>query len=187
MSTKRLFVAIEMPEQVQQEIETIQRHLRAQSLFYGKFIRPDQVHLTLKFIGEVADKNIHNIEQSLKSVTFKKIVCQLGSLDVFERRGFINIIFINLFCTELAQLAHDIEQALVEWVEPEKRDFVSHMTIARVKKVVDKEELLKTVGSFEVPSMTFDVDSFVLMESELTPEGPVYQGIQRYNCLAQTA
>ena len=92
----RLFVAVDMPAAVVQEIARAQDIIKREALFEGKFVDPQQVHLTLKFIGEVSTKQIPSIEKALDKVKDKTMEAQLGSLDVFAAGNRIKIIFYHL-------------------------------------------------------------------------------------------
>ncbi len=180
MQTVRLFVAIEMPGQVIQEAIKIQNKLGERALFKGKFTSPEQLHITLKFIGAVPEGQVEVITNALKTISLAKQEALLGELDVFTRGRFISIILLHVICPELVRLAGKLNEVLVPWCQPENRPFVSHLTIARVKHVEDQQTLLQFINSYTVESLPFTIDAFVLKQSELTPEGPVYTDIMRY-------
>ncbi len=172
----RLFVAIDMPTVVVQEIARVEDIIKQEALFEGKFVDPQQVHLTVKFIGEVPTKQIPAIEKALAKVKDKTMEAQLGSLDVFAAGNRIKIIFLSLICPELADFAQKVEQALLPWCPAEKRSFVTHTTIARVKRIENenKERLLGLLRKLSVKPLQFTIDSFVLKESELSERGAIY-------------
>ena len=107
---------------------------------------------------------------------------QLGSLDVFVVGNHIKIIFLSLVCPELADLAQKIEQVLLPWSPVEKRSFVTHATIARIKWLENenKERLLGLLRKLSIKPLQFTIDSFVLKESELSKKGPIYIDKARY-------
>lgn len=179
---KRLFVAVDMPAAVVQEIARVQDIIKREALFEGKFVDPQQVHLTVKFIGEVPTKQIPSIEKALAKVKGKTMEAQLGSLDVFVAGNRIKIIFLSLICPELADLAQKVEQALLPWCPAEKRSFVTHATIARIKWLENenKKRLLGLLRKLSVKAIQFTIDSFVLKESELSERGPIYIDKARY-------
>ena len=177
----RLFVAVDMPEVVQKEIERIKRVFQKQELFEGRFTKPDQVHITLKFIGKIATNQIEKIDTVLKTIYAHKITAQVGSVDVFTVGNRIKILYLNLLCPELAMLAEKVKSVLLPWCEKEHRSFVSHATIARIKRVENKQRLLDFVRNFSVtPIDEFVIDSFVLKQSVLLPQGPEYTTLETY-------
>lgn len=176
----RLFVAVDMPPEVVDEIKRFQKELSKQKLFEGRFTQEHQMHITLTFIGEVAAQQQSQIMQALRTIEFKKMKARLGSVDVFTKGRFVKIIFMHLVCPELSQLAQKIILVLSPWVEPEERDFVSHLTVARVKKVANVETLLEAIDKLDVAHITFEIDSFILKQSVLSPSGPEYTDIATY-------
>lgn len=180
---KRLFVAVEMPQTVVNELKHIQSQLKKQALFSGTFVNPEHTHITVKFIGDVALDQLEAIKNILTTVQCKPMHAQLGSLDVFQKGEFVKIIFLQIVCPELASLAEQIEAVLEPWVAKEERAFVNHLTIARVKQVPDVPKLLDFLHHMKVEPLSFVFDSFVLKESELTPQGPVYTDVKRYTLL----
>ena len=176
----RLFVAVDMPDQVKQEVARIRQILQEQDVFEGRFVGPEQVHITMKFIGEVEPEVITQIDTALQTIEAKKGEAHLGALDVFSKGAHIKIIFLNIVCPELAALAEQVDNMLVPWAKKEDRPFVSHLTLARVKRVADRQKLLQALHTIQVTPLTFTIDSFVLKKSELKPEGPVYTDVARY-------
>jgi len=176
----RLFVAVDMPDEVVQEIARIQDIIKQEALLEGKFVDPQQVHVTLKFIGRVSTEQVPLIEKALSAIKGEAMEAQLSSLDVFTAGNRIKIILLQIICPRLGYLAQKIEQALLQWCQAEKRPFVSHATIARIKRLENKERLLSLLRKLSVKPMQFTIDSFVLKESELSAKGPAYIDKVRY-------
>jgi len=170
----RLFVAVDMPDEVIQEIARVQNIIKQEALFEGKFVDPEQVHITLKFIGEVSTEQVPLIEKALLAIKDEAMEAQLSSLDVFAAGNHIKIIFLQIICPRLGYLAQKIEQTLLQWCEVEKRSFVNHATIARIKWLKNKERLISLLRKLSVEPIQFTIDSFVLKESEFFAKGPVY-------------
>jgi len=169
-----------MPEEVVQEIARVQDIIKQEALFEGKFVDPQQVHITLKFIGEVPTEQVPLIEKALLAIKGEAMKAQLSAFDVFTAGGCIKIIFLQIICPRLGHLTQKIEQALLEWSKTEKRSFVSHATIARIKRLEKKERLLGLLEKLSIKPIQFTIDSFVLKESELSAKGPVYIDKVRY-------
>jgi len=177
---KRLFVAVELPQEIKDELASICAFFAKKELFVGRCTRPANLHLTLKFIGAVNKNVVPKINEALQAISFNVCQAKLGSLDVLPSRRMIKILFAHLNCPPLGILAKQIETVLADFVAPETRDFKNHVTIARIKSVQDKEKLLQEVDRFAVPALSFAIEEFVLKESELAPEGPIYKDVQRY-------
>ncbi len=180
INQKRLFVAIPLPQPVRDELARIQNKLKQSDLCEGRYTNAAQAHLTLVFVGPVDAEEVDPIKQALATVSFPALATELGSIDVFKKRGEVRIIYLDIICQELATLANLVADTLSPWVAPEERPFVSHTTIMRVKKVQDTEKLISLIKGISVEPHEFSIDSFVLMESELGPEGPIYHELERY-------
>jgi len=176
----RLFVAIEFPQQVCKKLTSICNYVAQKEPFLGRCTRPENIHLTLKFIGKVAENVVPEIDAALKTISFQSCFARLGPLDVLPTRKKIRILFVHLLCPELAQLAQRIEDVLADRFEPEARLFKSHVTLARIKSIDNKKEFLREIDEFAVLPMQWSIDSFVLKRSVLTQEGPIYTTIARY-------
>ncbi len=101
----------------------------------------------------------------------------------FKKQGISRILFVNIISPHLASLATLIQETMKLWIKKEERPLVGHATILRVKKVHDQEQLTQLLQSTHVEPQTFTINSFVLMESELTPDGPQYTELIRYQLL----
>jgi 2'-5' RNA ligase len=178
--TLRLFIAVEMPPEIVHEVKRIQEYFKQKNLFKGTYAHIDGAHITLKFLGDVNQSAVEKINQALKTITYARMHAQLSNLDVFTAGSHIKIIFVAVICPELAELAKKIDDALLPWFEPEKRQFHSHITIARVKSVEDREKLLHEVNNFHVNKLECTIDNFVLKKSVLNSAGPSYTDVANY-------
>lgn len=172
----RAFIALDLPLEFRREIKRVQDLLKKNNLFTGKFTEGENLHLTLKFLGEIEDKKLEGVKKKLKDVRFEEFDARLGDVGVFSKK-FIKIIWVELLGAE--KLQREIDDKLKDLFEPEAR-FMSHITVARVKKVGDKKALLKYLEGVRLPKLKFRVESFCLMKSELFPEGPVYDELGKY-------
>ena len=168
---KRIFISIELPEIVKRKIKIIQDKI---PLFIGKKTEIENLHLTLKFLGEIDEEKIEIIKKKLSEVEFGKINLEIEELGVFSE-SFVKIIWIHLGGCE--ELQKKIDDSLEGIFEKEKR-FMSHITIARLKNVRDKKEFLEKLRKIKFGRINLVVDSFYLMESILKSKGPEYNIIK---------
>lgn len=175
----RLFIAIDMPSLVLTQAEQIQQHLKSLHLFKGPYTKLNGLHITLKFLGNVADADLSVVQNALRSVTFPPMHAKLGAVDSFSSGPRIKVVYLHLICPELAELAQVMDDLLPTYPK-EERDFNGHLTLARVKGVDDREKLLHAINAIGVPPLEFTISSFVLKKSELSPEGPIYTDVEEY-------
>jgi len=167
----RTFISIEFPEEIKKEISKIQNQLPE---FKGKKTEFENLHLTLKFLGEVDEGKIEKIKQELSEIKTKQFDSEINSIGIFSDR----IIWLGIKnCDELQK---EIDERLEDLFEKEKR-FMGHLTIARVKSARDKKKFREDVKKIKVPKIKFVVKNFNLEESVLTEEKPIYEDIEVYN------
>ena len=99
----------------------------------------------------------------------------MEGIGVFSQE-IIKIVWVKITTIPLQQL---IDNCLNDIFKPEHR-FMGHVTIARVKKLKDKDKFLKLINSTNINMITFIVREFYLKESILTKEGPIYKVIRKY-------
>ncbi len=170
---KRIFVAVDIPEDIQNKVIEVQKMLPE---LKGKMTYKHNLHLTLKFLGEQPIEMINKIKTQLKTVNFQEINAKIDEVGVFSE-DFIRIVWLRVKnCDELQK---KIDESLSYRFKKEYR-FMGHLTIARVKKVNDKNLFLNRLSQIKLPEIIFSVDNFRLKESVLTPEGPIYKTIKEY-------
>lgn len=174
MNKMRTFVSIDVPENIQKEIKKIQEKLPR---FEGKFTEIENLHLTLKFIGEIDEVNLIEIKRRLKEIKYKKFEAKISEIGVFSP-SYIKIVWIKLDnCYDIQRI---IDAKLDGILKKEDR-FMGHITIARVKSIKNKKYFLGELKKIEVSAgLKFKVKSFELKKSELTPEGPIHEIIEEY-------
>ena len=168
----RVFIAIEVPEDVKNYLEKMQQQLPK-----GKLRLVKSFHLTLKFLGEITPDKVERIKQLLGNVKFEKFAAETSSMGIFPSENYIRVIWIGLEPEELIlQLQRQVENALADEFKKE-RGFKTHLTLARVKYVDDKKEFAQELKKIKTERVKFIVESFKLKKSTLTGEGPVYEDL----------
>lgn len=166
----RTFISIDIPEKIKKEIVKIQSSLPE---FIGKKTEFENLHLTLKFLGEVDEKKIGEIKKRLKKIKLNSFEAEISSIGMFSDR----IIWIGIRnCVELQK---EIDEKFQDLFEKEKR-FMGHLTIARIKEIKDKKKFREEVKKIKIPEMKFIVENFNLKKSKLGRLGPIYEDIEVY-------
>lgn len=171
----RIFISIKIPEEVKKEIVKIQDNLPE---FVGKKTEIENLHLTLKFLGEIHEEKVKKVKESLEEIDFEKFETEISEIGVFSEK-FIRIIWLSLSgCDELQGV---VDEALVEEGFDKEQRFMGHLTIGRVKNIKDKKKFFEDLKKIEFENLKFKVDKFYLMESVLKPQGPDYRIIEEFN------
>ena len=183
----RLFVALDLPNAVRQSLGELIARLKVE--YSGaKWARPESMHVTLKFIGEVDAKKLDPIRLALASVHSPQPVdMHFRNMGFFPGERRPRVLWCGVEASaNLAELAVSIARALVPLGVPaESREFVPHLTMARFqtdrKSGRDLEKLVRATG--ELKSYDFGgarETEFHLIESKLKPSGAEYRRQQTY-------
>lgn len=174
----RAFVCFTLSDEAIKEIARVQEIL-GHKMFTGKMTELENLHLTLKFLGEMDDSILEKVKERLKEIKFKSFEVKLGMTGTFSRRGNPSIVWIKVNGEEIWSLQKKIDESLKELFKAEER-FMSHLTIARVKYVNDKMDFINYAKNIHVKEIKFNINSFKLMSSDLRDAGPVYTLIEEY-------
>ena len=182
--TIRSFVAIELPEHVISMLRGVQDDLR-RNKFRIKWVQPDNIHLTLKFLGNVDSNDIDGITAAM-SVAIQGCgpitLCAKG-VGVFPGLKRARVIWIGLGgqVQRLSEMQGKLEKNLAEiGFSEENRSFKAHLTIGRFKSSVNPKVIGPILQKYSaIQSEEFILNQIVLFKSDLTPSGPVYSVLQR--------
>ena len=173
----RLFIAIEIPEDIKEYISKIQEEIDTTKNKI-RFVNKAQTHLTLKFLGEVQPDKVEHIKEDLKKIKFEKFSAYLDSVGVFPSESYIRVIWIGLKPEEpVLELQKTIDENLRKSFKKEK-NFKPHLTLARVKYIDDKENFINKLKKIKIENKKIDVNNLKLVKSILTPKGPVYEDLE---------
>lgn len=175
----RLFIAIDMPAEVIALTHELQNHFKELDLFEGRYTNPDSMHITLKFLGDVDDGNVSELADRLKTMQFSPQPAYTGQLGLFSSHERSKILFLHIVCPALVELVLALDLLLPEFPQ-EKRELINHVTLARIKSVHEKERLIETVETYQVPRIDFEIKELVLKRSELTAQGPIYTDVAMF-------
>ena len=185
--TVRSFVAIELPEQAKSFLTEISANLRRIDADV-KWVKPESIHLTLKFLGEIHRDTIPSIERDLGPalLEFTPFRIQIIGLGAFPNLKRPRVIWAGLQDTSgtLAPLAARVEEALQpHGFKKEKRRFNPHLTLGRVRSARGQLDLVDAVRQgMDLLGPSFTVDGAVLFQSILKPSGAEYRALCRFEC-----
>ena len=173
----RIFISVDVPENLGDALVKIQEQLKMPDL-NAKFVEKHNFHLTLKFIGEKTDEQVQIIKEKLKQVKHRKFKAHFGSLGVFPSVNYVRVIWLSLEPKQEFQKISSQINALLPFGD---KRFTSHVTLARVRMIKDKEALKKKLQEIKIPKMEFNVEKFKLKKSTVMRTGPVYHDLCVYN------
>lgn len=181
----RLFVALDLPDELAQEVERHATEARRE-LPRARWVRPENLHLTLAFLGEVDAGDLPVLHEHL-TPAFAGVApfeMQLHQGGTFPPRRPARVAWIGIEADdELPQLALRVRTALQRAVgfEPDRRGFSAHLTVVRCKQPWRRREIERFERHFRgAVGRPFEVTEGVLYESVLSPGGARYRVLQRY-------
>lgn len=170
----RLFVALELPVAMRDVLLGAMGGVAG-----GRWQRDDQLHLTLRFIGEVDRHRAADIAAALDGVRVEPLELALAGPGNFDRRGRIDNLWVGVSPVEsVVALAQRINQALLRvGIPAETRAFVPHITVARLPRSAGS---INGFPAQALPSTVFCITGFALWQSKLGNDGADYEVIERY-------
>ena len=180
----RLFIAIELPEAIKQGIAKVQEQLRETGAT-ANWTRPEGIHLTLKFLGEVEESKTREIMQMLVGATqgTGKLNLEVTGAGAFPNVKTPRVLWLGVTgdVEKLGLLQASVENAMTGLgFEREERKFSPHLTLARIKFPKPRDNWQQKIESIrDVKLGGFEADRVSLMKSELKREGAVYTEVGR--------
>jgi len=181
----RTFIAIELPQEIKDFLSRLQGELKA-SRADVKWVEPKNIHLTLKFLGEIDEKKLEKVSEIMQETVKEKDKFQMriSSLGAFPKIDSPRVIWVGVALgdKEVKAIAEDLEEKISKIGIPrEARPFSSHITIGRAKSSLNRQELvqdLKNKADLGGKNLDFYVTKITLFQSTLTPKGPVYEALK---------
>ncbi|MDG4721455.1 RNA 2',3'-cyclic phosphodiesterase [Thalassospira aquimaris] len=176
----RLFVGVEIPGDIAAELYPLARGIKgldAQT--------PENMHITLKFIGNVDPGLAEEIDQALAQVSFEPFDLQVQGLDVFASSRKIRIFWAGVkdqpVMRRLAQRVENALLALDDCPELDARKFTPHITLGRNREAARATIEQAVADHVDLTSRVFTIDRFCLYESHSTSDGPEFRVIAAYD------
>jgi RNA 2',3'-cyclic 3'-phosphodiesterase len=176
--SRRLFVALTPPDAVRAEVERAAGHLRrALPHARARYADAASTHLTLVFLGQVAEADVHAVRRATLAAasTTRRFASRTAALGAFPNPGRPSVLWLGL--EDDGGLA-DLQGTLVEALAGHSADsgrqrFVPHLTLARVntRRGIDRDQMAAALATFEPAAVPWPVADVVLFESELRREG----------------
>lgn len=179
----RTFIAIELSPELKSELVRLQNKLRSGCGNAARWVEPNGIHLTLKFLGNVSLGQIDSVKKAIEEAAIGTPVFNLrvNECGCFPNPRRPQVVWVGLTgdLKTLDELVKKLEAALARLgFKPEERPFTPHLTLARVRDTAssaERQALGESVGRLPVEISTpIEATEVCLMRSELTPRGAIY-------------
>lgn len=180
----RTFIAIEIPDEIKQQLTEVQQRLKGTGIEAG-WPRPEGIHLTLKFLGEVPESLVPEINNALIRSTegIGRFRLEIRGAGAFPNARNARVAWIGV--SGDTDTLNRLQAAIENVLEPlglarEVKPFKPHLTLARVKHIPSRQKWLSELeGLKEIRLAGFEVQSISLMKSELKRTGAEYTQVAR--------
>ncbi len=185
MEQIRSFIAIELPDELRLELDRLETQLRSGKPPGVKWVDPDSIHLTLKFLGNIAIDRTGEITGAMEEAaqTVPPFHLEVKGLGVSPNLKRVQVAWVGISgeIAELGRLQQRIESNLAHLgFAPESRQFTAHLTLARLHHQASLDERQgfgQLIAGTRFEAVNIKVDAISLIKSQLTREGAIYSRI----------
>ena len=179
----RAFIAIDLNDEVREGLVRAQKRIGNKAAKI-KFVEPENLHVTLKFLGEIDETMAEEVKKALAEIAKKhrKHRVRVKGIGVFPNPNYVRVIWAGIENDGgIKAIAADVDREMHRLGFRKDRDFVAHVTIGRVKFIRDKLELAMALKDLANEGFgEFDVEAIELKRSTLTPKGPIYETVAKF-------
>ncbi len=182
----RTFIAIELPQEIKDKLGRLQDKLK-KCRADVKWVEPKNIHLTLKFLGEIKEERLNKINRIIEDIARNKFKFKvtLAGLGVFPSINHPKIIWVGIkdINNEIGLIAEELEEKLKSLDIPkEERQFLAHITLGRIKSPLNINKLIGALDTlrdeFFKENFGFIADKITILKSTLNPGGPLYEHLK---------
>jgi len=179
----RSFISMDITsKEVLDKIKTFQTYLK-NTACPMKVVERENLHLTLKFLGEIGESSYKRIVESLgpSLSEFSSFEVNLKGTGFFPSISDLRVIWVGMNAPEIVYIQKEIDDTLKSMGFKEDRKFVPHLTVSRVKSSLNKKPLLNVLDEYKNFEFGSDmVKKINFKKSTLTPEGPIYETLKEF-------
>ncbi|MGE5586825.1 MAG: RNA 2',3'-cyclic phosphodiesterase [Clostridia bacterium] len=181
MTSIRCFIAVFLDPALRPQVVALQRHL-AQSGADVKWVEPENLHFTIKFLGDVEESRLAGLAASLRACVgeVNPFELSLGAAGAFPRLQDPRVIWVGVEAGRqpFVTLASMVEEAMkAEGFKREGKGISPHLTVGRARSGRNLHALADRLASSAPLEGTMKVDKIQLVASELTSRGPIYNPV----------
>lgn len=175
----RAFLAVEIPQHVRKHVWRIVEDEKHNDMPI-KWVKLENMHITLKFLGEIDEKQQADISSTIKQIVGKheSFAVNLKDIGCFPNPKYPRVLWVGVEkgSEALCTLAREIDEQLVRLGFKQEKRFHPHLTIARMRKPCVIDKILR----HSIVTDTFKSEAVVLCKSTLTPQGPIYEPLEAF-------
>lgn len=175
----RLFIAIDLGKEIKDYLYELQKELKNNSAKIS-WVAKKNLHVTLKFLGEIKEDKLEEIKKALREVKFESFNLEISKIGFFPHEFDINVIWVG-FTNEkqIEELQKRIDEETIG-LSKEGIKLGGHVTLGRVKSIKNKVVLVKKLKEVQIEKLNVNIKEFKLYKSELKKEGPAYEVLESF-------
>ena len=179
----RAFIAIEIPQETKLALAKLEDRFK-QTNADVKWVAPENLHLTLKFLGDIDGAQAEKITAIIENVAnnHPPYPVKISSVGAFPKLSLLKVVWVGLDtgAEETKKIFKDLEERLEKLGIPkDERPFSTHITLGRTRSPSNRNLLAKEIKiiteNFELDNSEFQVRKITLFKSILSPNGPTYE------------
>jgi len=179
----RTFIAVDIPDSIREKIARLQAKLKEKKANV-KWVRPQTIHITLKFLGDVEEERIDEIGEAIERAVkgFQPFTAFVGGAGRFpnDRKPRVLWVGVKKGGNALSELADRIENECAQLgFEKGKRKYSAHLTLGRVRSSKNIGSVVEAMNSMEFEGGFFEASEVLIMKSDLKPTGAVYTVLKK--------
>ncbi|MCM8819061.1 MAG: RNA 2',3'-cyclic phosphodiesterase [Candidatus Omnitrophica bacterium] len=178
----RTFIGIQIPEYIRENLKEVIEKVK--KVREAKPVRLENLHITLKFLGEIKKDQLDFIKKKLEKCAeeFESFDVEIKGVGVFPSEKNVRVLWIGVEDNgSLKKLNSKIEDVLKEFGFEKERAFVSHITTARFRSFPNLSLIKEIIEKYKEKTFgKFTVKDFYLYESELKTTGPIYKKLEKF-------
>jgi len=177
--SKRLFIAFRLPTELRNDLLVLEHKMKNNIDFQSvNWVKPDNMHITIAFLGQVEDRTVFQAEDVLKKISFRQVVIRGDKLSFFEKGGIPAIFHFGINDVGvLTDISKNVREMLSNsQINFDRKPFNPHITIARIKNGEEGEKMKEYAMKMEeiYYQKEYSINSIILYESRFSSSGPVY-------------
>jgi 2'-5' RNA ligase len=177
----RVFIAVDLPQELRKQLSDVERGLESLT-DTARWVAPESIHITLKFLGEIPEKRIEEIDGALTGLTWMPFTVTVRGVGFFPGNRSPRVFWAGMEAPTMQNLTEELDSRLERLgFEKEKRAFRPHITLARARDSRIDSSLVTAASKYADHEFgSFMVDRIFLFKSILKPTGAVYERLKEY-------